>query len=240
LTDLILASASPRRAALLRQAGAVFSVMAADIDEALGGAANPGEYVEILSQKKAAAVADALTNVNSSTRDNKAEPAGDRILIVGADTIVVARGGEFLGKPRDAADAKRMLKLLSGRWHEVFTGVTVIEAYVKPAGVTVIEAHVKPAGVTVIEAYVASNNNRAMLVRHERTRVRMARLDDGTIDAYIQTGEPDDKAGAYAIQGKGSMIIERVDGCYFNVVGLPMRLLNTMLRAFGYDLLSAG
>ena len=228
MTDLILASASPRRAALLRQAGAVFSVMAADIDEALGGAANPGEYVEVLSQKKAAAVADVLTNVNSSTRDNKAEPAGDRILIVGADTIVVARGGEFLGKPRDAADAKRMLKLLSGRWHEVFTGVTVIEAYVKPAG------------VTVIEAYVASNNNRAMLVRHERTRVRMARLDDGTIDAYIQTGEPDDKAGAYAIQGKGSMIIERVDGCYFNVVGLPMRLLNTMLRAFGYDLLSAG
>jgi septum formation protein len=121
-------------------------------------------------------------------------------LTLGADTVVVVVGGEVLGKPTDEDDARRMLKLLSGRWHEVLTGVALVRAETKE-----------------------------VLVAHERTRVRFAELSEAEIDWYISTGEPTDKAGAYAVQGRAALFIEEIEGDYWNVVGLPIRLVYKLL-----------
>lgn len=126
-------------------------------------------------------------------------------LVLGADTIVVVDEVVF-GKPADEADAFRMLKELSGRSHSVITGLALIDA--------------------------AGGRSRT---GHEETRVRFARLSDGDIKAYIRTGEPFDKAGAYALQGKGALLVEGIEGCYSNVVGLPIMRLKKMLAEFGLD-----
>jgi len=123
-------------------------------------------------------------------------------LIIGADTIVVL-DGEILGKPANAGHAKAMLSSLQGRVHEVYTGVALI-----------------------------STGDGAESVAHRMTRVQMKPLSDEQIERYIATGEPNDKAGAYGIQGLGSTIVERIDGCYFNVVGLPLALLSDMLARY--------
>ncbi|GIO34742.1 MULTISPECIES: Maf family protein [Paenibacillus] len=128
-------------------------------------------------------------------------------VIVGSDTIVVL-GDQVLGKPADDADAFRMLKSLQGRIHQVYTGVACIDA--------------------------ATGQS---LVRHKMTRVVMKELTDAKIEAYIRSGEPRDKAGAYGIQGLGSTLVESIEGCYFTVVGLPVSLLSDMLSEFGIDVL---
>lgn len=179
----MLASASPRRQEILRNAGISFVVQVANIEEKVLEGESPRECAERLAREKARAVA--------------ARRPGDFVL--GADTIVVV-DGEILGKPRDAEDAARMLRLLSGRSHEVITGVCLIA----------------PDG--------AEN------VQSEGTLVAMSAIGDREIQAYIQTGEPMDKAGAYAIQGMASRWIPRIEGDYFNVVGLPMALVWRMLR----------
>jgi septum formation protein len=120
-------------------------------------------------------------------------------LVLGADTTVVVNN-QILGQPIDAEDAKRMLTLLNDRWHDVITGVAII----------------------------SSGREMTCLVRHERTRVRFAKMSDQQIDWYIATGEPMDKAGAYAVQGKAGLFIEEIQGDYFNVVGLPIRLVYEM------------
>ena len=182
---LILASASPRRRELLAQAGFTFEVRPAHVNEDQ----KPGEdaiaYVTRLAREKAQAVFDA---------------AGDAgVVVLGADTTVEV-DGQILAKPLDAADAERMLRLLSGRTHRVMTGVAV---------------------VTKDRAEVAA----------EVTGVRFVTLSDVEIAAYVATGEPMDKAGAYAIQGRAGRWIPRVEGCYFNVVGLPLALVTTMLES---------
>src|SRR6266540_3436542 len=184
---LILASSSPRRAELLSAAGIDFTVRAADVDETIGPNEPPRDYVVRLSREKARAVV-----------------RGDE-LALGADTTVVING-EIIGKPVDVEEAGRMLRALSGQWHEVLTGVTLARAD------------------RVISA-VSS------------TRVKFAELSDAEIKWYVSTGEPMDKAGAYAIQGHASLFVERIEGSYSNVVGLPVQLTYQLARRMGVNLL---
>ena len=179
LEPLVLASSSPRRAEILRRSGWPFEAVAADIDETLREGEGAVEYVERLACEKAEKVAEARTSG----------------LVLGADTTVVV-GGKILGKPSDDADARRMLEMLGGRWHDVLSGVALVRA-----------------------------ETNEVLVAHELTRVRFASLTDAEIDWYVASGEPADKAGAYAIQGRAALFIEEIEGDYWNIVGLPIRLV---------------
>lgn len=189
---LVLASASPRRQELLRNAGISFTVQPADVDETPLPGELPRACAERLAREKALAV--------WRTRPQ------DRVL--GADTIVVV-DETILGKPADAADAARMLRMLAGRAHCVITGVCVVEAVASGQWPAASEA-----------AQTAS----------ETTLVTMNGLSEEEIRDYIATGEPMDKAGAYAIQGMASRWIPRIEGDYSNVVGLPVALVHAMLR----------
>ena len=184
---LILASASPRRAELLRAAGINFTVRAADVDETIQPRESPHDYVLRLSREKALAVA----------RDDE--------LTLGADTTVVING-EIAGKPVDDEDARRMLRALSGQWHEVLTGVTLTRADQVLSGVA-------------------------------STRVKFAEMSDAEVDWYVATGEPMDKAGAYAIQGHAALFVERIEGSYSNVVGLPVQMVYQLAGEMGVKLL---
>ena len=190
---LVLASASPRRHELLRNAGIAFTVQAANIAEDLIAGESPHACAERLALQKVRAVF-------------QRRPIE---YVLGADTIVVV-DGEILGKPRDEEDAARMLRLLSGRTHEVITGVCL-------AG---------PAPKTDSSTLTCAFED----VRSERTVVSMSALSDEDIRPYVATDEPMDKAGAYAIQGMASRWIHRIEGDYFNVVGLPVSLVYRMLR----------
>ena len=183
---LVLASASPRRADLLREAGILFRVAPAHIDEAVRVGESPEAYVERLAREKAEAV-------------HTASPGA---FVLGADTTVVV-DDTILGKPVDGAEAARMLELLAGRSHRVLTGVALLG----------------PADFT--RAAVVSTN------------VTFSRLSDADIAWYVGTGEPLDKAGAYAIQGGASRFVERIDGSFSNVVGLPMEVVGTWCREAG-------
>jgi septum formation protein len=180
---LILASASPRRRELLTQAGYSFQVQPAHIPEDPLPGEDPITYVTRLAREKAQAVYKALGDAEA--------------VVLGADTTVTL-DNHILGKPNDAADAARTLRLLSGRTHRVITGV---------------------AAVSAIAEQVAA----------EATAVRFLTLSDEEIAAYVATGEPMDKAGAYAIQGRAARWIPRIEGCYFNVVGLPLALVSSLL-----------
>ena len=182
-TKLILASASPRRHELLTAAGLPHTVLTADTDESLPNGILPHEAVEMLSLKKARAVLPL---------------APDGAIILAADTVV-ALDGAILGKPKDEADAKRMLESLSGREHHVYTGVTLL------CGDHAVTAHAK-------------------------TAVHMRKIAEEEISAYIATGEPMDKAGAYGIQGRASLFVTGIEGDYANVVGLPLSLVGEILR----------
>jgi septum formation protein len=178
---LILASASPRRRELLAQAGFDFEVRAADIDETPLAGESAAAYVERLAIEKAQAVC-ALYDRDS-----------ERVTVLAADTTVVLPDGTILGKPEDAADARRMLGLLSGRTHSVMTGLAAVSTRA-------------PGFVSAVEI----------------TQVTFLVLTDEEIATYVAGGEPLDKAGAYAIQGFAARWIPRIEGCYFNVVGLPL------------------
>ena len=187
----VLASASPRRQELLRNAGISFVVQAADIDETPRSGEAAREYAERLAREKALAVW-------------RLRPED---VVLGADTIVVVDDA-ILGKPADDADAIRMLRLLSGRVHRVITAVCVVGA------------------VSSGQLAVASEEQ----IASETTLVTMNELSDEEIRDYVATGEPMDKAGAYAIQGMASRWIPRIEGDYSNVVGLPVALVYAMLR----------
>jgi septum formation protein len=183
---LVLASASPRRRELLRSAGITFEVQPADIPEVPLPGEGAKTCAERLAREKALAVA------HQRPHD----------VVLGADTVVVVDGqcdGELLGKPADAADAARMLRMLSGREHQVITGVCLVVSG---------------------QASVAS----------ETTLVTVSEIPDEDIAEYVASGEPMDKAGAYAIQGIASRWIPRIEGDYSNVVGLPVALVFRMLR----------
>lgn len=196
---LVLASASPRRQELLRNAGISFKVEPADIDETPRHGESPRDCAERLAREKALAV--------SNTRPLD--------YVLGADTVV-AVDDIILGKPVDAADAARMLRLLSGRTHQVITGVCLV------AGTVPSEQAQQPR-----------TGNRERRTASETTLVTIRDLSDDEIHEYVATGEPMDKAGAYAIQGMASRWIPQIDGDYSNVVGLPVKLVCELLREQG-------
>ena len=187
---LVLASASPRRKELLTQAGFSFRVHPSSVPEELRAGEDPIAFATRLAREKAQAVFAAIATQ---------EQGHDPLLVLGADTVVVSPAKEILGKPADANDAARMLRLLSGGTHSVVTGVAVVSR----------------SGVEVAS---------------ELTYVTMSTISEIEIEAYIQTGEPMDKAGAYAIQGYAATWIPRIHGCYFNVVGLPLALVSSILE----------
>ena len=184
---LLLASASPRRAELLRAAGFEFDIHPAAVDESPHPWELPDRYVYRLAEAKARAVLAA---------------AGDRVVLAADTTVVIDE--RILGKPVDADDAAGMLRALAGRRHEVLTGVTLAR------------------GARV-------------LTRVERTGVHMAAMTDEEITWYVTSGEPADKAGAYAVQGLAARFVTRIEGSYSNVVGLPIALVYSMLRELSRD-----
>lgn len=188
---VILASASPRRSELLRNLGLSFAICPADIEEERIQADTPSRLVEAISSAKAAKVAA------SSDPD---------ALVIAADTVVVL-DGVVLGKPADADAAKQMLSALSGKTHEVYTGVTLCQGA-------------------------------RDVCFHERSEVQFRTLSEEEIGAYLQTGEPMDKAGSYGIQGVGALLVSEIRGDYFNVMGLPLCRLGLALQDFGLNLLT--
>jgi len=192
---IVLASASPRRQEILRNAGIPFTVQVADIDETPLKDELPRDCAERLAREKA------LTVWRMRPRD----------MVLGADTIVVVDGA-ILGKPVDGDDAARMLRLLSGRVHQVITGVCVVGG----------------RGDSQLNSSEPETRTAS-----ETTLVTMNELSDAEIREYLATAESMDKAGAYAIQGMTSRWIPRIEGDYNNVVGLPMALVYSMLRQRG-------
>ena len=178
LPKIILASASPRRAEILRTVGWPFETLPVDIDETRRPEESAVDYVRRLAREKANAAA-------------ARRPAS----ILAADTTVTL-DDHVLEKPVDGFDAMRMLRLLNNRWHKVMTGIALI-----------------------------NHETSRTIVAHEETEVKFAAISDEEIEWYINTGEPFDKAGAYAIQGLGARFIQEIKGDYFNVVGLPIRLV---------------
>jgi septum formation protein len=189
---LILASASPRRCELLAQIGIQFEQQVADIDETARTGESPADYVTRVALDKARAV----------RQDDR-----PGLPVLGADTAVVA-GGKILGKPADYAHAREMLRLLSGRCHEVYSAVALVAQH---------------------EAVVLN-----------RSRVWFRELTEGEIAAYWRSGEPRDKAGAYAIQGLAATFVERLDGSYSGVVGLPLYETARLLQDFDIHILDPG
>jgi septum formation protein len=179
LPRIVLASASPRRAEILKTVGWPFEALPVDIDETRREGEKAIDYVQRLAREKAHAAAARL--------------AGS--IIIAADTTVTT-DDHILEKPANAADAARMLRLLNNRWHKVMTGIALV-----------------------------NRETSRTIVAHEETEVKFAAMSEEEIDWYVNTGEPMDKAGAYAIQGLGARFIEEIKGDYFNVVGLPIRLV---------------
>ena len=188
--NIILASSSPRRKEILQMFNLEFNVHPSNIDENIN-IKNPYEFVQSLSYNKAKDVSD--KNPDS--------------LVIGCDTIVHIND-KILGKPVNEEDAFSMLKLLSGKCHEVATGISLV-----------------------------CKNKNINLTSHEITKVYFNNLSDEEILSYIKTGEPLDKAGSYGIQGLASVFVEKIDGCYFNVVGLPTSKLYNLLGRIGVNLL---
>ncbi|MEO6655803.1 MAG: Maf family protein [Pyrinomonadaceae bacterium] len=181
LPKLILASGSPRRSEILASVGWKFTKHVADIDESEHEGELPEDYVERLAREKAQAVASIYPGE----------------IVLGADTTVVVEE-QIIGKPIDLADARRMLKVLSGKWHEVLTGIAVVQ----------------------------NGESRSDI---QRTRVKFAALTDEEISFLAERGDPLDKAGAYAVQAQAALFIEGIEGDYWNVVGLPVRLAYELL-----------
>ena len=183
LPKIVLASGSPRRAEILTSVGWEFTKHVADIDERLRNGESPEDYVVRLAREKAETVTLRYTPE----------------IVLGADTTVVI-DGQIIGKPVDLDDARRMLKMLSGKWHEVLTGVAIVE----------------------------NGETRSAI---QRTRVKFAEMSDEEIEFLAVNGDPLDKAGSYAVQAQAALFIEGIEGDYWNVVGLPIRLVYELLNS---------
>lgn len=186
--NLVLASSSPRRSDLLRQAGIEFGNIVPAVTEEDYHCLEPETMVSRLALEKALSVSSGLTGG----------------LVLGADTVVLCRE-KVLGKPVNREEACRMLDILQGKRHDVITGLALVDAATKKARTAL-----------------------------SRTRVWMRRLSRAEIERYVDTGEPYGKAGAYAIQGRAALFVDKIEGCFFNVVGLPLGLLHTMLSDAGF------
>jgi septum formation protein len=192
---VVLGSASPRREELLKLICPHFEIIPSRFDEStMPDTLSPAEHVVVSAREKARDVAAGVEGA----------------LVIGADTVV-AIDEHILGKPENREDAMRMLKLLSGRTHQVYTGVHVVNT--------------NPGAWREVGAF-------------ECTDVRFRKLSRSMIEKYVATGEPLDKAGAYAIQGRGSVLVQSISGCFFNVVGLPIYKLSLILEQFGVEALS--
>lgn len=187
LPKLILASASPRRAEILRSVGWDFERKIADIDESELEGEKPEVYVRRLAEGKALAVADMVKNG----------------LILGSDTTVLIKE-KIIGKPKDLEDARQMLRLLSGNWHEVLSGVALVKK--------------------------SESKGMKKIVDFERTHVKFNKLSESEIEFLVQNGDPLDKAGAYAVQAQAALFISGIEGDYWNVVGLPVNLVYRLLN----------
>ncbi|RBP46716.1 Maf family protein [Garciella nitratireducens] len=192
MKKIILASQSPQRRKLLKQLGLNFKVIPSKIDETLENGGTICERIEKLALKKAQNIADFID---------------EEALIIGADTVVVL--DEILGKPPTKEDAISMLKKLSGKTHQVITGISIID--------------------TLSKKQCSSS---------QITYVTMRPYSEQDIHRYINSGEYQDKAGSYAIQGLGALLVEKIDGDYFNIVGLPISVLNYLLKKFDFDIFS--
>lgn len=188
---LVLASSSPRREEILKQLKLKFTIVPGKIDESKFTETNPEKLVKTLALEKAKSVSNLVEDA----------------LIIAADTVVVCED-EILGKPEDSEEAKEQLKLLSGKEHQVMTGIAVLSSETG-------------------EVYVENNI----------TLVKMLNMSDEKIDKYISTGEPLDKAGSYGIQGFGGLFVEGIKGSYYSVVGLPIHQLAEILDKFNYGIL---
>lgn len=193
MTDIILASQSPRRQDLLKQVGIDFRVVCSNCNESYDEGLTPAEIVTTLSSRKADSVFDKVLS---------ADDIADKIAVIAADTIV-ALDDKILGKPKDRNDAFAMLRALSGREHSVYTGVTMVYATM---------------GKVTAESFVS------------KADVKFFDLTDDEIDAYINTWEPMDKAGAYGIQEKGATLVEGISGDYYTIVGLPVAKVYRALK----------
>lgn len=188
---LVLASASPRREEILKKLNLKFTIVPAKIEEDSFDATDPVELVKTLALEKAKTVSKLVEDV----------------LIIAADTVVV-QNGQILGKPEDELEAKKMLRQLSSKQHQVITGLTVL-----------------------------NSQTEASLVEYNITDVTMGKISEKEIENYISTGEPLDKAGAYAIQGFGGLFIKEIKGSYYSVMGLPIHQLKELLNNFNYGIL---
>jgi septum formation protein len=191
LPKLILASGSPRRAEILTSVGWEFTKDSADIDETEFPGEKPEDYVQRLAREKAETVAQKYSDA----------------IVLGADTTVVI-DKQILGKPTDITDAKRMLKMLSGNWHEVLTGVALVTTKNPKSKI----------------------QNPKSFVGIQRTRVKFVEMSDAEINFLAEKGEPLDKAGAYAVQAQAALFIEGIEGDYWNVVGLPVSLVYRLIE----------
>ena len=204
--QIILASASPRRKELLEQIGLTFDICPAKGEEVITKTV-PAEVVKELASQKAKEVAGM---VKSYEEKHEELMTPQDIMVIGADTIV-AYEDQILGKPKDEEDAYRMLSMLSGNTHSVYTGVSII--------------------------LLGASGKAGELNFYEKTDVVMRQMDENEIRRYIATGEPMDKAGAYGIQGKCAIFIDKIDGDYNNVVGLPIAAIYRELKKLGINIL---
>jgi septum formation protein len=208
---LILASSSPRRREILEAAGISFEVVAAPVAEERKPGESPEEFVCRIATEKAVAALRKLAERSGSPSSNALpSKAPSKAPILGADTVVVI-GTRILGKPDSPEEAREMLRLLSGKQHRVLTGVCLLSP-----------PHVWPCPVSSVHKTVQAAS----------TTVRFSQLSEGEIEQYVSSGEPFDKAGAYGIQGLASKFVENIQGCYFNVVGLPVALVYQMLKQY--------
>lgn len=205
MSQIILASQSPRRKELLEQIGLEFEICPAKGEEIITKSI-PQEVVMELSAQKAEEVAGM---VFAYAKEHQDITTPSDILVIGADTVV-AYDGQILGKPKDEEDAKRMLTMLAGNTHSVFTGVTLV--------------------------LIDADGRAGKLAFYEKTDVKMHPMTEQEIERYIATGEPMDKAGSYGIQGKCAIYIEKIDGDYNNVVGLPITRIYQELKKIGIDI----
>lgn len=192
LPKLILASGSPRRSEILTSVGWEFTKDVADIDETERSGETPEEYVQRLAHEKAAAVAAKYADA----------------VVLGADTTVVINN-RIIGKPVDLADARRMIEMIAGNWHEVLTGIAVVQK--------------------------KENRHLQTEVELQRTSVKFAPMTDAEIEFLVRFGEPLDKAGAYAVQAQAALFIEKIEGDYWNVVGLPVNLAYELVGRLNID-----
>lgn len=204
LPKLILASGSPRRSEILGFVGWSFEKKVANVDESEHDGESPETYVQRLAKEKALAVAEHF----------------DEAIILGADTTVVT-DDKIIGKPRDLNEAKEMIRMLSGRWHEVLTGVAIVLKRSKETENRRQEAEEPRFAIC----------NPQLKVGLQSTKVKFAELNESEVDFLVEKGEPLDKAGAYAVQAQAALFIEEIQGDYWNVVGLPINLVYKLIKS---------